>query len=76
MLPPVHTLTSPSPLAGGLSVVIGLPNPSASSAGPDLLSDAEARWADVTVQQCLDLCSNVELIYRLLIQEVQPVLGG
>ncbi len=36
---------------------------------------AEARWADGTVQQCLDLCSSVDLVYKLLIQEIQPVLG-
>lgn len=40
-----------------------------------LSTGAEARWADVTVQQCLDLCSNVDLVYKLLIQEIQPVLG-
>lgn len=36
---------------------------------------AEARWADGTVQQCLDLCCSVDLVYKLLIQEIQPVLG-
>ncbi|KAL3146802.1 hypothetical protein ABBQ38_014781 [Trebouxia sp. C0009 RCD-2024] len=49
-------------------------NPSASSAGPNLLGEAEARWADATVQQCLDLCSNVDLVYKLLIQDIHPVL--
>ncbi|DBB18625.1 TPA: Baculoviral IAP repeat-containing protein 6 [Trebouxia sp. C0006] len=42
----------------------------------DTLEGAEARWADVTVQQCLDLCSNVDLVYKLLIQEIQPVLAA
>ena len=62
---------SPCPLAGSGAAQ----NPSASSAIPDLLGEAEARWADTTVQQCLDLCSNVDLIYKLIIQEIQPVLG-
>ena len=64
---------SPSPVAGSGAAS----NPSASSASsatPDLLGDAEARWADTAVLQCLDLCSNVDLIYKLLIQEIQPVL--
>ena len=31
------------------------------------------QWEDASVQQCLDLCSNVDLVYKLLIQEIQPV---
>ena len=68
----VHEVShSPSPVAGSGAAL----NPPASSATPDLLAEAEARCADTTVQQCLDLCSNVDLIYKLLIQEVQPVLS-
>ena len=48
---------------------------SASSASTGLPVEEEARWADATVQQCLNLCSNVDMIYNLLIQEIQPVLG-
>ena len=48
---------------------------SARTAMSDLQDEAEAQWADATVQQCLDLCSNVDMVYKLLIQEIQPVLG-
>ncbi|KAL0043350.1 hypothetical protein WJX79_002441 [Trebouxia sp. C0005] len=42
----------------------------------DALEGAEVRWADGTVQQCLDLCCSVDLVYKLLIQETQPVLAA
>ncbi|KAL0040998.1 hypothetical protein WJX77_001679 [Trebouxia sp. C0004] len=42
----------------------------------DTLEGAEARWANGTVQQCLDLCCSVDLVYKLLIQEIQPVLAA
>ena len=40
-----------------------------------VLSGGEARWADCNVQQCLDLCTSVDLLHKLLVQEIQPVLG-
>ena len=43
--------------------------------GSDMQSAVELQWEDRTVQQCLELCSNVDLVYKLLIQEIQPVLG-
>ena len=30
---------------------------------------------DGAVQQCLKLCSSVDLVYKLLIQDIHPVLG-
>lgn len=45
------------------------------SSGVCVSTGAEVRWADGTVQQCLDLCCSVDLVYKLLIQETQPVLG-
>lgn len=40
-----------------------------------VVSGGEARWADRNVQHCLDLCTSVDLLHKLLIQEIQPVLG-
>ena len=40
-----------------------------------LLADTQSRWQDAAVQQCLKLCSSVDLVYKLLIQDIQPVLG-
>ena len=49
-------------------------------AGPSAVIEATAaepdpRWLDGAVQQCLKLCSNVDLVYKLLIQDIHPVLG-
>ena len=45
------------------------------AASPSASAEAVAglQWEDPAVQQCLDLCSNVDLVYKLLIQEIQPV---
>lgn len=73
---PLHLLTYP---AYSISDFVGSraeAQASASSANPDLHAQQEERWADPTVQHCLDLCSDVNLVYKLLIQEIQPVLGN
>ena len=37
--------------------------------------DPDSRWLDGAVQQSLKLCSSVDLVYKLLIQDIHPVLG-
>ena len=37
--------------------------------------EPDPRWLDGAVQQCLKLCSNVDLVYKLLLHEIHPVLG-
>ena len=49
-----------------------------SSAGINSMAMAvhpDSRWLDGAVQQCLKLCSSVDLVYKLLIQDIHPVLG-
>lgn len=47
----------------------------AGSHDPALLAYKDCRWQNTAVQQCLQLCSSVDLVYKLLIQDIQPVLG-